>query len=81
MFGIIMGVNVVQGLVVPVAAEAKNSLVVKMGSAIPGIGNTVGSVASTVLSAGKLVKNAVGITGIIVVVFICLIPFTRILTS
>ena len=81
MFGIIMGVNVVQGLVVPVAAEAKNSLVVKMGSAIPGIGNTVGSVASTVLSAGKLVKNAVGITGIIVVVFICLIPLTRILIS
>ena len=36
---------------------------------------------STVLSAGKLVKNAVGITGIIVVVFICLIPLTRILIS
>ena len=73
MFGIIMGVNVVQGLIVPVAAEAKNSIIVKMGSSIPGIGNTIGSVASTVLCAGKLVKNAVGIAGIIVVIIICVI--------
>lgn len=81
MFGIIMGINVVQGLVVPVAAEAKNSMLVKMGSAIPGIGNTVGSVTSTVLYAGKLVKNAVGITGIIVVVVICVLPLVKILIS
>ncbi|HBA97520.1 MAG TPA: hypothetical protein DCZ23_05370, partial [Lachnospiraceae bacterium] len=81
MFGIIMGVNVVQGLVVPVAAEAKNSVIVKMGSSIPGIGNTVSNVASTVLCAGKLVKNAVGIAGIAVVIFICLIPVLKIFTS
>lgn len=81
MFGIIMGVNVVQGLVVPVAAEAKNSIIVKMGSSIPGIGNTVSSVASTVLCAGKLVKNAVGIAGIVVVVFICVIPLLKIFVS
>ncbi len=81
MFGVIMGINVVQGLVVPVAAEAKNSVLVKMGSAIPGIGNTVGSVTSTVLYAGKLVKNAVGITGIIFVIVICLFPLIRIIIS
>lgn len=81
MFGIIMGVNVVQGLIVPVAAEAKNSIIVKMGSSIPGIGNTIGSVASTVLCAGKLVKNAVGIAGIIVVIIICVIPLVKLVAG
>lgn len=81
MFGIIMGANVVQGLVVPVAAEAKNSVIVKMGSSIPGIGNTVSSVAGTVLCAGKLVKNAVGIAGIVVVIFICVVPLLKIFIS
>lgn len=81
MFGIIMGINVVQGLVVPVAAEAKNSVIVKMGSSIPGIGNTISSVASTVLCAGKLVKNAVGIVGILIVVIICVIPLLKIFTN
>ena len=81
MFGVIMGINVVQGLVVPVAAEAKNSVLVKMGSAIPGIGNTVGSVTSTVLYAGKLVKNAVGIAGIIVVIIICVIPLVKLVAG
>lgn len=81
MFGVVMGANVVQGLIVPVAAEAKNSLIVKMGSSIPGIGNTVSNVASTVLCAGKLVKNAVGIVGISVVVFICVIPLIRLVVD
>ena len=80
MFGIIMGANVVQGLVVPVAAEAKNSIIVKMGSSIPGIGNTVSSVAGTVLCAGKLVRNSVGVIGIIVVAYICVIPLLRLVT-
>lgn len=81
MFGIIMGANVVQGLVVPVAAEAKNSIIVKMGSSIPGIGNTISSAAGTILCAGKLVKNAVGIAGIVVVIFICAIPLLKIFIS
>lgn len=81
MFGIIMGANIVQGLVVPVAAEAKNSIIVKMGSSIPGIGNTVSNVAGTVLCAGKLVKNAVGIAGIVVVIFICVVPLLKIFIS
>lgn len=81
MFGIVMGVNVIQGLVVPISAQAKQSVVVKMGSAIPGIGSTISSVAGTILCAGKLVKNAVGVTGIIVVLFICAVPLIRLFFS
>ncbi len=77
MFGVVMGVNVVQGLIVPVTSEMKNSMLVRVGSMVPGIGSTVSSVAQTVLSAGKLVKNAVGVAGIIAVVVICLFPLLK----
>lgn len=81
MFGVVMGINVVQGLVVPITAQAKQSFIVKAGSAIPGIGSTISSVAGTVLCAGKLVKNAVGVTGIIALMIICAIPLLRLLLS
>ena len=81
MFGIVMGINVVQGLVVPATAQAKQSLIVKAGSAIPGIGSTISSVAGTILCAGKLVKNAVGVTGIIAVFIICVIPMLHLWIS
>lgn len=76
-FGVVMGINVIQGLVVPVAAQTRQSLIVKIGSAIPCIGSTVSSAAGTILCAGKLVKNAVGVTGIIVVLIICAVPLLK----
>lgn len=77
MFGVMMGINVIQGLILPVTAEVKNSAVVRIGGAIPGVGNTISNVASTVLSAGTLVKNAVGVAGVIAVFLICVIPLLR----
>lgn len=74
MFGIMMGMNVVQGLIIPVTAQVKNMAVVRMGSAIPGVGSTFSSVAQTVLGAATLVKNAVGVTGLVVVFLICAMP-------
>ena len=58
----------------PLAAEAKNSALVKVGSMVPGIGNTISSAASSVLLAGSLVKNAVGVAGIVVLIIICAMP-------
>lgn len=74
MFGVMMGMNVVQGLIVPVAAQVKNMAIVRLGGSIPGVGNTFSSVAQTVLSAGTLVKNAVGVTGVVAVFLICAVP-------
>lgn len=77
MFGVMMGINVIQGLILPVAAQVQQSAIIRAGSAIPGVGNTISSVASTVLCAGKLVKNAVGVAGVIAVFLICVIPLLR----
>ena len=48
-----------------------------MAGAIPGVGNTVSSVAGTMLCAGALVKNAIGAVGVIAVLFCCGIPLLR----
>lgn len=79
MFGLMMGFNVIQGMILPMTSKIETSTVVKLGGAIPGVGNAVSSVASTVLLAGNLVKNAVGVTGVIAVVLYCGIPLLRII--
>lgn len=76
MFGIMMGINVIQGLIVPVSAELQNSTLIKAGGAIPGVGNTISTVTNTVLVAAKLVKNAVGVAGVIAVFLLCAVAIT-----
>ena len=77
MFGIMMGINVIQGLIVPVSAELQNSTLIKAGGAIPGVGNTISTVTNTVLVAAKLVKNAVA--GVIAVFLLCAVPLLKLL--
>lgn len=81
MFGVMMGMNVIQGLVLPVTSKLEGSAAVKLTSAIPGVGNTISSVTSTILCAGTLVKNAVGAVGVIAVVFYCGVPLLRLAFS
>ena len=77
MFGIMMGLNVIQGLVVPITSQLESSAVIKLSGAIPGVGSTISSVTSTVLLAGNLLKNSVGAAGIIAVLFYCGIPLLK----
>jgi stage III sporulation protein AE len=81
MFGLFMGLNVIQGLLVPAAAQVKNMTLLKMGGALPGVGNSITSVLQTVLCAGTLVKNAVGVTGMIAVFLIGVFPVLQMLVS
>lgn len=81
LFGVMMGINVIQGLVLPVASKMESTAVVKMASAIPGVGNTISTVTSTVLCAGTLVKNAVGVVGVLVVLFYCGMPLLHLVVS
>ena len=80
-FGLMMGMNVIQGLIIPVSAEVKNMTMVRLSSSIPGVGNSVGNVLQTVLCAGKLVKNAVGVAGVIAVFFLCAVPLLQMIVS
>lgn len=70
----VIGFQAIQGLIVPVADQIKRSVVFKASSALPGVGNAIGSVTETVIGASLLLKNAIGVTGLIVIIIICSVP-------
>ena len=73
----VIGFQAIQGLIIPVADQVKRSAIFKASSALPGVGNAIGSVAETVIGAGVLLKNAIGVTGLIVIIVICAIPVVK----
>lgn len=79
LLGAVVGFQAIQGLIVPVADQVKRSMFFKASESIPVIGNTLGSVTETVLSAGVLLKNAIGVAGLIVILTICVIPIIKLL--
>lgn len=72
-----IGFQVIQGLILPAVDGLKNTAVSRTVSAIPGIGNLFGSVTDTVLGSAVLLKNAVGVCGMIAVLMLCLAPVCR----
>lgn len=81
LFIAVVGFNTIQGLIVPASNSLKKSLAIKFTKAIPGIGNSLNSVAETVMGAGTLIKNAIGVTGLVVIVLICVIPLIKLIIT
>mgnify|MGYP000200166162 CR=1 FL=1 len=76
----VLGLQTIQGLVVPVADQVKRSLIYKASSALPGIGNAIEGAAETVIGAGILLKNSIGVAGLIVIIIICFVPVIQLAT-
>lgn len=81
LFIAVVGFNTIQGLIVPASNSLKKSLAIKFTKAIPGIGNSLNSVAETVMGAGTLIKNAIGVTGLVVIILICVIPLIKLIIT
>lgn len=81
LFIAVVGFNTIQGLIVPASNSVKKTLAMKFTKAIPGIGNSLNSVAETVMGAGTLIKNAIGVTGLVVIVLICVIPLVKLVVT
>lgn len=61
LLGIVAGLQVVKGLVAPVADTLKRSLIGKAAGALPGVGNAVNMVTELVVTSAVLVRNCLGI--------------------
>lgn len=75
----VIGLQVLQSLFVPVFSYVKKSMVMKLAGVIPGVGDMFTGVAQTVLSAGVLIKNAVGVAGLIFLLLLCVYPMCQVL--
>lgn len=73
----VIGINVIQSLIVPVSDQVKRSVLMKTAQAIPGVGNTMRVATESILQASLLIKNAIGVAGLIVIIIICLIPVIK----
>ena len=61
LFGIMIGYQGIQGMLVPVMDRVRNNTLLQTAKGLPGVGNTVGSVVDTALGSGVLIKSAVGV--------------------
>ena len=73
----IIGLNVIQGLLSPAIDTVKRSVLTKSGEAIPIIGDAIGGVTEVVLGTAVLIKNGIGVAGMIVCLVICLVPMIQ----
>ena len=74
---IVLGLNVVQNLIGPAKDRIGQGVLKKAATALPGIGNAVGSVTELLLGAGIMIQSCVGAAGLIVLILIGLIPLLK----
>lgn len=79
LLAIVIGFSAIKGLIIPVADQVKRSALYKASEAIPGLGDAIGGITVTILGAGVLLKNAIGVAGLIVILTISAVPFIKLL--
>lgn len=77
LLALVVGIQTIQGLLLPAIDSLKNSVWTRAAGAVPVLGNTFSAVTETVLGTAVLLKNAVGAAGLLVILLICLVPVVR----
>ncbi|MCD7955770.1 MAG: stage III sporulation protein AE [Lachnospiraceae bacterium] len=75
--GIAVGLGAVQCLVTPAIDSLKSTALGRAISVIPGVGTILGAAAQTVAGSAVVIKNAVGVAGILALALICLTPLAK----
>lgn len=68
LLGVVVGLQVVKGLVAPVMDSLKRTAIGKTASALPGVGNAVNMVTELVITSAVLVRNCMGVVVLAVLV-------------
>lgn len=73
----IIGFNVIQGLLAPAMDTVKKSLVMKGSEAIPIVGDAISGAAEVGIAAAVLIKNGIGVAGMLLCLVVCLTPMIQ----
>lgn len=77
MMGGMIGLNVIQGMLGPVIDTVKRNTVTKGMEAIPGVGDMLGGTTEVLMGTAVLIKNSIGIAGMLVCLALCVTPLLQ----
>ncbi len=77
LLALVIGIQTIQSILFPAIDKMKNSIWIRAGGVIPVVGNTLSSVAETLLGTASILKHAVGTGGIIILIYLCIRPVIR----
>ena len=77
LIGLVLGFQLVQGMVLPYADSVKNAGMQRLLQAIPGIGAGAGAVTKLMLGSGVLIKNAMGAAAVLLLFLFSIVPLAR----
>lgn len=78
LFAAFIGVQSIQKIILPAIDDTTKGLISKSVSAIPGFGNTAEAVSSLMIGSAVLIRNGVGVAGMVVISVIFLVPAVKI---
>lgn len=76
--GIMTGISLFQKMIGPVMDSARNSVLQKLITAIPGVGDAAGGVAELVLGSAVVIRNSIGAVLLILLILLCAMPLFKI---
>ena len=77
LFGVVIGLNIIKGLISPMIDSLKGTAFTKFVGMIPGAGTAIDAVAGIVIGSGALIKNSIGAAAMIVIVMLCAMPAVK----
>lgn len=72
--GIVLGLHFIQSLILPAFDTIKNGWAMRVTSAVPGVGDAMGTAMQTVIGSAVLIKNGVGSAGLVILALLFLVP-------
>lgn len=79
--GALIGMQILQNMISPALDSLKRDMLGKTAAALPGIGNAVNSVTEVALGTAALIRNCLGVTGIVALLLLGLPPIIKLGTA
>lgn len=76
---VVLGIHLIQNMILPAVDSVKSGIWQKGLSAIPGAGAVVSVVTGSLLGSAVLIKNSIGVVGLLFLVLICAVPLVKLL--
>lgn len=77
LLGVALAFGAVQGILSPAIDGLKRTAVVQSASVIPGVGDLIGGAWETVMGAGVVLKNSIGLVGVLFLLLVVAVPLFK----